>query len=65
MFEVIKGFAGIEKGKKINLPKGKEDYMIKKGYVKPIDPEVKPRKKAAKTKLQTKVEKDAENLENK
>ena len=54
MYKVIKGFAGVEVGEKIELNKNDAEYMIKEGYVK-----------ADKAKRKTKVDPEAENLKNK
>lgn len=49
-YEVIKEFAGIPKGKKINVSREREKYMLEKGYIKPI------KAKVAKDKKETKLD---------
>jgi hypothetical protein len=47
-FEVIKEFAGIKKGEKINVNPVRQKHMLDAGYIKPIKTKVAKEKKATK-----------------
>jgi len=55
-FEVIKEFAGIKEGEKINVSPDREKFMVENGYVKPLK-----QRKAdpAQTKRQNKAQPEA------
>lgn len=50
-FEVIKEFAGIKKGEKINVNPVREKHMIEMGYIKPLKAKVEPSQKNRKKKI--------------
>jgi hypothetical protein len=55
MYKVIKEFAGVKVGTEMPIRKDQVKYMIEAGYIEPIEPEVKSRKKKIdKTKIETK-----------